>query len=183
MSWIQTKEGNVFDFFDLPSNKIDIEDIAHALSHQCRFAGHTKTFYSVAEHCVRVCDTLPPAFKLWGLLHDAPEAYTQDIVRPLKYVLQETAPAFMELLREVERYVWGELGLRGEIPELVHVADVRMLLTEKESLLGDCPRPWEGISVVGRPNLTPYNQVIVPWSPDEAKTNFLSRWSHWRNLP
>ncbi len=51
-SWIQTYTGICFNPF-LPDPKdITLEDIAHALSMMCRYNGHTKEFYSVAEHCV-----------------------------------------------------------------------------------------------------------------------------------
>jgi len=59
--WITTYGGrkvNLYHPFSV--DDIDINDIAHSLSKLCRFAGHTKKFYSVAEHCVHVSNVLVP---------------------------------------------------------------------------------------------------------------------------
>jgi uncharacterized protein len=84
--------------FDMSEDDIDIMDIAHSLSMQCRFAGHIPAFYSVAEHSVVAVrlyaealqvapDELRGQHAYWSrsiLLHDADEAYLQDLVRPVK---------------------------------------------------------------------------------------------------
>lgn len=67
---------------NLKADDIDIEDIAHSLSNLCRFNGRVTEFYSVAEHCVHVSSFCKN--KLWGLLHDASEAYLGDMIRPIK---------------------------------------------------------------------------------------------------
>ena len=64
---------------------IELMDIAHALSHLCRFNGHTKRFYSVGEHSLYVSTLLEyhgPSIQAWGLLHDAAEAYLADLWLP-----------------------------------------------------------------------------------------------------
>jgi uncharacterized protein len=82
--WIQTYTGKQFwPLSPLPED-IVIEDIAHALSMQCRFGGHVRTFYSVAQHSVHVSLLVEPQYALWGLLHDAAEAYLVDLPRPIK---------------------------------------------------------------------------------------------------
>jgi hypothetical protein len=63
---------------------IRVEDIAHALSNDCRYNGHTSTFYSVAEHSVRLALVVQPEWKVWALFHDASEAYLRDIPRQVK---------------------------------------------------------------------------------------------------
>ncbi|MFG0247924.1 MAG: phosphohydrolase, partial [Phycisphaeraceae bacterium JB051] len=79
MSWIQTYTGKAFYPLREDPGIIDIRDIAHALSLQCRFNGHCSDFYSVAQHSVHVSEVVPQAFALWGLLHDAAEAYMSDL--------------------------------------------------------------------------------------------------------
>jgi len=83
------------DLFNLDVEKIKIEDIATALSHICRFNGMIKNFYSVAQHscfCVNLALSnfeTDKDFLLSLLLHDAPEAYTGDIITPIKAVFAE----------------------------------------------------------------------------------------------
>ena len=48
--FIGTFSGLRFWPLDPNPEKILIEDVAHALAHQCRFGGHAWKFYSVAEH-------------------------------------------------------------------------------------------------------------------------------------
>ena len=110
-------------FWPLLPNPADIriEDIAHALSNQCRFGGHAREFYSVAEHCVRVSQNCRPEDALWGLLHDASEAYLSDVPAPLKELPQ------FEAYRAAERSLQGTIavrfGLSTEQPRSVTEAD------------------------------------------------------------
>ena len=114
--------------------KILIEDVAHSLAHQCRFGGHSSKFYSVAEHCVHVSQLCLPEHALWGLLHDASEAYLVDLPRPLK-LLPEFAP-YREAECRLQRAVAVRFGLPPDQPASVTEADDTMLWIKAHSLLG-----------------------------------------------
>lgn len=116
---------------------VDIRDIARALTMQCRYAGHVGTFYSVAEHSVRVSDELAgTGLELAGLLHDAAEAYLGDLIRPLKH--GPMGEAYLEAEAHVEECIAKAFGLPHPMPPEVMEAD-RKVLTEYELPL----RRWE----------------------------------------
>src|ERR1017187_2988058 len=115
-----------------------VEDIAHALAHRCRFGGHASKFYSVAEHSVHVSQLYLPEHALWGLLHDASEAYLVDLPRPLK-LLPEFAP-YREAECQLQRAVAVRFGLPPYQPASVTEADDTMLWIEAHSLLDSAGR-------------------------------------------
>ena len=87
IGWIETYSGKQFYLDGTDTDSIVIEDIAHALANLCRYNGHTNRFYSVAEHSVLVSYAVPKEYALWGLMHDASEAYLSDIPRPFKAMI------------------------------------------------------------------------------------------------
>lgn len=113
---------------------IMITDIAHALSLLCRFGGHCSTFYSVAEHSVHVSRVVPPADALWGLLHDASEAYIVDLPAPLKR-LPELGRAYREIEGRIQWAVCRRFGLSPEEPASVRTADTAVLMAEVAVLM------------------------------------------------
>jgi hypothetical protein len=80
------------EFFTLPDGKVpSIEVIAASLSKQCRFTGHCRTFYSVAEHsvlCMLLAQETGIADPLECLLHDAHEALLGDMAAPWKPLIK-----------------------------------------------------------------------------------------------
>lgn len=139
--WIQTYTGKKFHILEPVPDEFDIEDVAHALSLQCRFNGHCNRFYSVAEHSVRVsrlCTANEEACK-WGLLHDLAEAYVGDCVRPLKQVM----PEYREIEQRIVVAAAKAFGLSLPIPDEVLYADEIMLATEARDLMAEAPDRWK----------------------------------------
>lgn len=166
-SWIQTFSGVAFYPLDPRIEDFRIEDIAHSLSLQCRFTGHCREFYSVAEHCVRLSYIVPQGDALWGLMHDASEAYLMDLARPIKRY-----SAMGQLYREIEVGLMASIceafGLPLEEPPAVGLADRVMLVTEKRDLLGPEPQAWTHHD-------KPLDDPIIPWVPSTAENRFLCR--------
>lgn len=95
-SSIVTASGKFFDPINPDPSKIDILDIAHALSRQSRFSGHTSKFWSVANHSILVSRLVAPEYALTALLHDAAEAYLVDLPSPIKNTSILSSYKFLE---------------------------------------------------------------------------------------
>jgi hypothetical protein len=124
--YVQTIGGTMFWPMDPRADEISIDDIAHALSQQCRYAGHTPGFYSVAQHLVVCCDQavkLCPDLALTVLMHDASEAYLSDLPRPVKRMLS----GYLDIERTVEQAIPDKYGLAYPYPAIVRLIDNRML--------------------------------------------------------
>lgn len=129
---IQTFTGVFFDPISPDPKLIRIEDIAHALSLQCRFSGHTSRHYSVAEHSLRVAWLCPEELRLEGLLHDASEAYLVDLPSPMKR--SAYLQGYRDLEANVELAIAGKFNLRYTWIEPIKHADNLMLWAEAEAL-------------------------------------------------
>jgi 5'-deoxynucleotidase YfbR-like HD superfamily hydrolase len=144
--------------------EVHLEDIAHALSHLCRFGGHTKKFYSVAQHCVLASEGMPmPEFKAWALMHDATEAYCGDLIKPIKNLPK--AQWYKVLEKGIMRAICKRFGLGYPEPEAVVYMDLVMLATERRDLL---PEMEWGLELP-----EPKTRLIIPWSSERAKKEFL----------
>jgi hypothetical protein len=165
-NFLQTHSGILFFPLDPRPEDIDVGDIAHSLSLQCRFAGHVKRHYSVAEHSIRVSKIVSRDVALWALLHDASEAYLVDLPRPLKVL-----PEFYRY-REIEKNIMDAIvrkyGLCEIMPEEVDYADNVLLATEARDLMG-------GINGLDLPE--PLGEVIIPWNQHTAEMAFLATFS------
>lgn len=160
--WMQTYTGR--QFFPLEPRVADvvIEDIAHALAHQCRYAGHTCGFYSVAEHSVHIYRSISRQNRFWGLMHDAPEAYLVDLIRPIKRAI----PQYKIIEENLMHVICTAFGLPWECPQEVHDADNAILNDERMQAMGPPPKPWA----------TPRETLGVKlefWPPYMARKMFL----------
>jgi uncharacterized protein len=131
---IKTYSGVYFDAFNPNPDLIKIEDIAHALSCQPRYAGHLPKFYSVAQHSLYVMRVLPKHLKLVGLLHDASEAYLCDIPSPFKSRIPGYKAAENHLLATVlKKYGLFDTYLKHQ--DEIKAADIRALKIEWDVLM------------------------------------------------
>lgn len=138
--WIQTFTGRQFWPLDPRPTDVCIEDIAHALAHQCRYGGHTKRFYSVAEHCCHLAAVAPPYLKLIALMHDAAEAYLVDVPRPIK----KSLAVYYDIERDIEQAVAQHFGLVWPWHPIVMDLDTRICTDERLQLMATPPIPWSG---------------------------------------
>lgn len=118
-------------------------DIAHALAHSCRYGGHTKRFYSVAEHVCVLCDYVAEsggdAQACWDILHhDSAEAYLCDIPRPVKKMI----PDYYVLEERVEKALFHWLGVRYPFTGGVKYLDDAILQDERQQCMRPSPNIW-----------------------------------------
>jgi len=163
---IFTHSGLRFHPLDPRAQDIRIDDIGHALAHQCRFGGHTRQFYSVAQHSVLVSQLYRPEDALWGLLHDASEAYLQDVCRPLKDSVEFRAYRAAE--SRLQRCIVQRFGLAPEQPTSVKAADDWMLAVEARDLTAT------GGHYVAAPPAHVTVSITTPWQPQRAARAFLN---------
>lgn len=172
--WMMTFTGRHVFPLDVKQEDIDLKDIAHSLSMQCRYNGHTANFYSVAEHAYLISRALERDGHdritcLTGLLHDASETYVGDIIRPLKNSLKNSTK---EAELKIEQAVSERFGLPWPWHDAVDEYDKRIIVDEKDSpLLFGPHKPWnwemEALSV-----------TINCWAPHVARSYFMDRYEY-----
>lgn len=193
---IRTFTGKIVRPFDLQPSDIDILDIAHHLSKQCRFAGAIAgddTIYSVAEHAVRVSLAVEKESKRvgespevtrmlarWGLHHDDEGAYLPDLPSPIKH--HPEMSFYRQAGRLAQKVICHVFDLWIEEPALVKMVDKRMCATEQRDIRG--PRPADfGEAGDNEGVVEPFEDRIVPWTPAQAKNRFLARWAQLSRKP
>jgi hypothetical protein len=190
-------------FVNLPvplPGQVDVLDIAHSLSNQCRCNGHTRVFFSVAQHSVEVATLCyreanrrglkgkdRAGASLAGLLHDAPEYLTGDVISPVKRRLGE---AYRELDREVSAPVFEALGvteLMERHAELVRWADLEMLASDmaRWGVIGNIVSSHGDEFVISQPGRVPPPFKLrfgnaVPMQPVVARNMFMNLYASLR---
>ena len=163
---IRTCGARWFSYLHQSPEDFDIETIAHSLSQQCRFTGHTRKFYSVAQHSVHVSEICVEEPK-WGLMHDAIETFMGDMNKPLKQL--RGMEAYTELELEIlERYA-GYNNLPWPIPKCVEDSDDILLDTEQRDLM---PKTGQPLSDIARA----MPKRLKAWKMKKAKRRFLKRY-------
>lgn len=165
-AWIQTFLGKKFKPLNPNINDIFLEDIVHSLSNICRFTGHCRQFYSVAQHSVLVSYMCDEEYALQGLLHDSSEYALSDFSNPLKHSGEFENYKFYE--KQLQDLIYKKFGVPIDEHPSVKEADTRILCTEARDLLAPLHHDW-------KMTVEPYDFKIVPLAPKEAKELFMFR--------
>lgn len=181
-----TYSGRYVDLNNLTVDDIYLEDIAHSISNLCRYNGHTKKFYSVAEHSVRLaryatnkCGDQQLARAL--LLHDATEAYVGDII----YHLKGCFPEFIALEDKIGEVINNKFNIimtddvRTELKKLdrsICFDEMYLLMLEPDKCLYK-----EDIKPLGMSNLLLDDKDELGWTSTESKKNFLAM-ANWLGI-
>lgn len=181
--------GRRLDIVEPSPLDIEIEDIALGLSRLARWNGQTMGVhgFSVAQHCVLVAELMAKAAKplprpalLAGLLHDAPEFVTSDLISPFK---RAVGNSYKVVETKVEQAVHLRFGLPAILPDTWHVAikkaDSTSCIVEAVELAGfgadEARRVFGFRGRIPRLNL-------VPWEPEQARLRFLAKFEDLRPL-
>ena len=172
--YLQTVSGRWVNPFDPDPEQLDAGDIARALGNQCRFGGHCRAFYSVAQHSVIVSRLVEErggdaedAFA--ALMHDATEAYLGDMPHPLKH-RSALGAAFKAAEAHLEQVLHARFRIKADVPE-IKAADRALLATERRAFSAET---WHWPELDG---VEPLDLELTAWSPDEAARAFAERYA------
>jgi len=163
--------GALFDLLNPDPRAVDFGVIAEHLSKINRFRGATIAPYSVAQHSVIVADHLPPEMRVYGLLHDAHEAYIGDVSAPTEAALVLLGmTAALDILRaNIDAAIWQAAMVPPPPPEIaarVHAVDRMACKSEARDLIPFADPadygPWPML-----------NRTIKPLPWDRAHEAFL----------
>lgn len=157
--YIMLSSGKRFSFEEATVDDIDPYDIILSLSRIPRFGGHGNVHYTVAEHCLLVAELVPIEYRKEALIHDAAEAYTGDVTRPLKMVIGDRYHEIEDRLNTLVR-TWAGLPYPERCSDAVKAADLKALYVEGVSLFGkDVVDTWS------TPRFPEYLDRGYPWQP------------------
>jgi hypothetical protein len=162
---IMLASGSWFDLLNPWGSDFTIEDIAQSLANTCRYAGHCRRFYSVAEHCLHV-SVVAPAHKLEALMHDSAEAFLGDVTRPLKQLL----PQYQKIEANVEKAIFARFGLDHRVLASLKSVDLSVLAAEQEQIMPRGTDYWTAETGVAPANIT-----VKFFAPGAARNAFLAR--------
>ena len=172
--YLQTVSGRWVNPFDPDPEQIDASDIARALANQCRFGGHSRVFYSVAQHSVIVSQLVEQhggdvEDVFAALMHDASEAYLGDMPHPLKH-RSPLGAAFKAAEDHLEEAIRDRFRIKADVPEIKR-ADRALLATERRAFSAE---DWHWPELDG---VEPLGLDLEASSPDEAAQAFARRYA------
>ena len=141
---IRTNSGLYINVFDPTPEMLSIEDIAHGLSRQPRFAGHLERHYSVAQHSILSAEFASDKNKMAALLHDASEAFMLDMPTPIKAML----PDYKIYEDNLMRVIATKFGFQYPFDPEIKVIDKMMVKLEWEKLVITNDRSFKCLTAI-----------------------------------
>ncbi len=169
--WIELITGGRF-YFNKPA--FDLGAIAHSLSHVCRFTGHCRKFYSVAEHSVlvsRIMEDMGLGDPLEGLLHDGVESVLADVARPIKSLLKD----YNALEAALDVAMRKQFALPEQMTDGCKRADTIALMIEAREIMPNKGANFENIPDEDLLAAKKASYMIMAWSPENARERFMTR--------
>jgi uncharacterized protein len=166
--WMQTYTGKRFYPLRPDPELVCIEDIAHSLSLKCRYGGHCCFLFSVAEHSVLMADAVlsaggSPMEALMALMHDSPEAYVDDMIRPIK----KSVIGYEQIETRVWEAICTKFDFDPNLPPIIKEFDNRILADEKAQNMAALD--WDYTPG------PPLGVKLMFWNPIVAEEQFLRR--------
>lgn len=177
MATLETVSGRKIDVSNPNPEDIVIEDIAWALSRMPRFSGHSIPYvpYSVAQHCIQVAEDLKeygPDVQLYGLLHDAAEAYINDLPSPVKHI-PEIHAVIKKLEDSLMTVIYTALKITPPTEEqeaLVKIADKTQQAVEAYNFMYSRGKDWN----LPKVSFTKLQEFKEPMTSIDSYHHFLS---------
>jgi uncharacterized protein len=172
--YLQTVSGRWVNPIDPDPQQFDIEDIARALGNLCRFGGHCRVFYSVAQHSVIVSELVEQRGGdvedvFAALMHDASEAYLGDMPHPLKH-RSALGAVFKEAEDHLEAALREHFAIKPGVAEIKR-ADRALLAAERRAFSAE---RWAWPELEG---VEPLDIELEALSPDESERAFMRRFA------
>jgi uncharacterized protein len=172
--YLQTVSGRFVNPFEPDPEQLDPGDIACALANLCRFGGHCRPFYSVAQHSLIVSGLVEErggdAEDVFAaLMHDAAEAYLGDMPHPIKH-RSPLGAAFKAAEEHLEHAIRARFGIRAGVPAIKR-ADRALLATERRAFSAET---WHWPELDG---IEALDLELEAWAPAEAERVFADRFA------
>jgi uncharacterized protein len=172
--YLQTVSGRWVNPFDPDPEQLDAGDIARALANQCRFGGHSRVFYSVAQHSVIVSELVEQrggdAEDVFAaLMHDASEAYLGDMPHPIKH-RSPLGAAFKAAEDHLEAALRERFRIKADVPEIKR-ADRALLAPERRAFSAE---DWHWPELEG---VEPLELELTALAPEAAARAFAERYA------
>lgn len=167
-----TARGGIFFPLDPRPDEVFAEDIIAGAAAQHRFFGQTIVPMTIAQHQVIVSRLVSEWCALEALLHDAPESYIGDLIRPLKAL-----PTFGDIYLKIEDGIAAAIAKRFKLvypwPKEVLIADEQCVMAEVDQNIASL-EPRNHVQLLNM-EVKPGDIRLEVWSQTRARWEFTTR--------